>query len=271
MLTMVCKRWQRLCGDKSLTQPLNREECVYFAKVAEQAERYPEMVEAMKQLVGTFPQELTLEERNLISVAFKNEIGSRRAAWRILSSIEQKEISKGSSTFHLSLIKGQIQQVQKEICGLADDVVEIMDLYCLPHSTTPEARVFFLKMKADYLRYKAEISTGQERDKLSTDAGAVYALATQIAEESLKSTNPIRLGLGLNYSVYLYEICNNPDMACTIAKKMFDLAIADLENIPEDEYKDATLIMQLFRDSMTLWTSEPSSEDENDGEIDQQN
>jgi 14-3-3 protein epsilon len=70
-------------------------------------------------------------------------------------------------------------------------------------------------------------------------------MATQIAEESLRPTNPIRLGLGLNYSVYLYEIANEPELAHQKSKKTFDDALPDLENLNEEEYKDATLIMQL--------------------------
>lgn len=68
----------------------DREDLVYQAKLAEQAERYDEMVESMKKVAG-MDVELTVEERNLLSVAYKNVIGARRASWRIISSIEQKE------------------------------------------------------------------------------------------------------------------------------------------------------------------------------------
>ncbi|XP_022845814.1 14-3-3 protein 9-like [Olea europaea var. sylvestris] len=72
-----------------------RENFVYIAKLAEQAERYDEMVDAMKK-VAKLDVELTVEERNLLSVGYKNVIGSRRASWRILSSIEEKEDAKGN-------------------------------------------------------------------------------------------------------------------------------------------------------------------------------
>ena len=76
--------------------PIDRDECVYMAKLAEQAERYDEMVEEMKKVAQwVHDQELSVEERNLLSVAYKNVIGARRASWRIISSIEQKEESKG--------------------------------------------------------------------------------------------------------------------------------------------------------------------------------
>lgn len=76
----------------------------------------------------------------------------------------------------------------------------------------------------------------------------------------LASTNPVRLGLALNYSVFHYEIANNPVAACQIAKTSFDLALLELENLSEENYKDSALIMQLLRDNLTLWTSEPDGE-----------
>jgi hypothetical protein len=75
-------------------------------------------------------------------------------------------------------------------------------------------------------------------------------------EEGLPPTHPIRLGLALNYSVFFYEILGSPDKACELAKTAFDDAIAELDQLHEESYKDATLIMQLLRDNLTLWTSD---------------
>ena len=74
--------------------------------------------------------------------------------------------------------------------------------------------------------------------------------------DQLKSTHPIRLGLALNYSVFYYEILSSPDIACKFAKKAFDNAIADLDTLEEDDYRDSATIMQLLRDNLTLWTSD---------------
>lgn len=86
-----------------------------------------------------------------------------------------------------------------------------------------------------------------------TDA---YKIATKQAED-LITTEPIRLGLALNYSVFYYEIMVSPDIAVKFAKKAFDDAIADIEDVSSDElYKDVASIMQLLRDNLTLWTSD---------------
>ena len=72
----------------------------------------------------------------------------------------------------------------------------------------------------------------------------------------LAPTHPIRLGLALNFSVFYCEILNSPDRACRLAKAAFDDAIAELDTLSEESYKDSTLIMQLLRDNLTLWTSD---------------
>jgi 14-3-3 protein epsilon len=66
----------------------------------------------------------------------------------------------------------------------------------------------------------------------------------------------------LNFSVFYYEILNSPDRACHLAKQAFDDAIAELDSLSEESYRDSTLIMQLLRDNLTLWTSSDGNEAE---------
>lgn len=83
-----------------------------------------------------------------------------------------------------------------------------------------------------------------------------------MAQTELTPTHPIRLGLALNFSVFYYEILNSPDRACHLAKQAFDDAIAELDSLSEESYRDSTLIMQLLRDNLTLWTSSDGGENE---------
>jgi len=231
-----------------------REDNVYLAKLAEQAERYDEMVQAMKK-VGQMNVELTVEERNLLSVAYKNVIGARRASWRIVSSIEQKEEKKGNES-HIKAIGEYRQKIESELSNICTDILELLDKNLIPSASTHESKVFYYKMKGDYHRYLAEFATGQRRAEASDNSLQAYKAASEIAEKDLPPTHPIRLGLALNFSVFYYEIASSPDSACRLAKKAFDDAIADLDSLPEDSYKDSTLIMQLLRDNLTLWTSD---------------
>jgi len=237
----------------------SREECVYVAKLAEQAERYDEMVENMKK-VAKSNVELTVEERNLLSVAYKNVIGARRASWRIISSIEQKEENKGNQN-HVTKIKEYRAKVEKELSEICNDILSVLDAHLIPSSTTGESKVFYYKMKGDYHRYLAEFATGDARKNAAENALTAYKAASDIAVTELPPTHPIRLGLALNFSVFYYEILNSPDRACHLAKQAFDDAIAELDTLSEDSYKDSTLIMQLLRDNLTLWTSDMQGDD----------
>jgi 14-3-3 protein epsilon len=237
-----------------------RESQVYMVKLAEQAERYDEMVEAMKA-VARLGVELTVEERNLLSVAYKNVIGTRRASWRIISSIEQKEESKGNAD-HVTKIKAYRNKVEKELEQICGDILALIDEHLIPHATGAESKVFYHKMKGDYHRYLAEFTSGDVRQKAADAAHEAYKAASEVANAELASTHPIRLGLALNFSVFYYEILNSPDGACNLAKQAFDDAITELDSLSEESYKDSTLIMQLLRDNLTLWTSDMQDAEE---------
>jgi len=229
-----------------------REDHIYTARLAEQAERYDEMAEAMKK-VAQLDEELTVEERNLLSVAYKNVVGSRRASLRIISSIEQKEESRGKED-NLTKARSYKKKVEKELTEICNDILEVLEKNLLEHAKTAESKVFYFKMKGDYYRYLAESTTGEPRTQAADKALAAYKKASDTALDLLP-TNPIRLGLALNFSVFYYEILNSPDNAIQLAKQAFDDAIEKLENLTDESYKDSTLIMQLLRDNITLWTS----------------
>jgi len=231
---------------------------VYFAKLAEQAERYDEMADYM-EAVGNAGNELNVEERNLLSVAYKNAVGSRRAAWRIITSVEQKEKTKGNEE-NATFARTYCGKVEEELQKICDTILKLLDEKLIPKTTSGESKVFYVKMKADYYRYIAEFTSGEKKTKASEDAKDAYAEATKVAEKDLVVTHPIRLGLALNYSVFMYEVLSNPDEACKMARTAFEDAIAELDNVAEDSYKDSTLIMQLLRDNLTLWTSDQQDE-----------
>ncbi|KAK3425823.1 14-3-3-like protein [Eucalyptus grandis] len=234
-----------------------REEYVYMAKLAEQAERYEEMVEFMEKVsaAAADAEELTVEERNLLSVAYKNVIGARRASWRIISSIEQKEESRGNED-HVAAIRDYRAKIEAELSKICDGILGLLDTRLIPAASVGDSKVFYLKMKGDYHRYLAEFKTGTERKEAAESTLTAYKAAQDIANSELAPTHPIRLGLALNFSVFYYEILNSPDRACGLAKQAFDEAIAELDTLGEESYKDSTLIMQLLRDNLTLWTSD---------------
>ncbi|KAL2081999.1 hypothetical protein ACEWY4_021817 [Coilia grayii] len=241
---------------------MDRTELIQKAKLAEQAERYDDMAASMKEVTER-GVELSNEERNLLSVAYKNVVGARRSAWRVISSIEQK--TEGSDK-KLQMVKEYREKVESELRDICNDVLELLTKFLIEKSTNPESKVFYLKMKGDYYRYLAEVATGDDRKDTITNSQGAYQEAFDISKSEMQPTHPIRLGLALNFSVFYYEILNSPEQACTLAKQAFDEAIAELDTLNEDSYKDSTLIMQLLRDNLTLWTSDNAAEEGEGGD-----
>jgi 14-3-3 protein beta/theta/zeta len=153
-------------------------------------------------------------------------------------------------------------KVEKELESICNDVLKLLDDFLIAKSSQHESKVFYLKMKGDYYRYLAEVANGDDRAAIMKNSQESYKQAFDIAGQEMPPTHPIRLGLALNYSVFYYEILNDPEQACSLAKTAFDDAIAELDTLSEESYKDSTLIMQLLRDNLTLWTSDNQPEEE---------
>ncbi|XP_064162290.1 14-3-3 protein beta/alpha-A isoform X2 [Anguilla rostrata] len=245
---------------------MDRSDLVQKAKLAEQAERYDDMAAAMKAVTEQEQEpshELSNEERNLLSVAYKNVVGARRSSWRVISSIEQKTEGNEKKQQMAREYREKIEAELQEICN---DVLGLLDKYLIANASQAESKVFYLKMKGDYFRYLSEVASGESKKTTVENSQLAYQEAFEISKKEMQPTHPIRLGLALNFSVFYYEILNSPEQACTLAKLAFDEAIAELDTLNEDSYKDSTLIMQLLRDNLTLWTSENQGDEGDAGE-----
>lgn len=243
---------------------MSREEKVQYAKLAEQAERFDDMAKEMKEvtesLEGDERKELNNEERNLLSVAYKNVVGAKRSSWRMLSMIESKEKDKESTK--AALAQKFRKKIEEELEDVCNQVLDLLNTYLIPNATSDESKVFYHKMSGDYYRYRAEYAEESKKEAVQKEAEHAYVKAMETADAKMPPTHPNRLGLALNFSVYYYEIQNAPDKACHLAKKAFDDAIAELDSLDADSYKDSTLIMQLLRDNLTLWTSDTQQDEQ---------
>ena len=237
----------------------NFEEQFYLARVAEHCERYEDMIDFLK-ILKQKEDDLTVDERNLLSVAYKNSISERRTAWRAFCSIAQnKKYEKYSKS-----IQEYKDKVVEEMQGICDRVVIEIDHF-LEKAKDEESKVFFYKMKADYFRYMSEVSTGDKLEQIKASALQIYEQANSAADK-LSISHPIRLGLALNYSVFHFEIMEQPKKACELAKAVFDQAINEIDDVDESQYKDSAMILQLLRDNITLWNTQLEEEEENEGQ-----
>mmetsp|Transcript_108095 Transcript_108095/g.187577 ORF Transcript_108095/g.187577 Transcript_108095/m.187577 type:complete len:629 (+) Transcript_108095:61-1947(+) len=232
-----------------------RSKVLYMAKLAEQAERYEDMSYHMCRLCFG-RDDFSMTERNLLSVAYKNVVGSRRATWRLLTSEAQKEskhgkLAKGASTGEYCI------KVRDEALKICVEVLHLLENQLLPKASTNESKIFYLKMKADYQRYMTEFTGAEAKVKMASETQATYEEALALAKKALATSHPIRLGLALNMSVFFQEVLGDQQAASDLARSAFEDSIAELDNCSEDSYKDSTLIMQLLRDNLTGWTAAP--------------
>jgi 14-3-3 protein epsilon len=233
----------------------DRKDYVYRAKLSEKAERFDEMVESMKMVVK-MNSNLTLEERNLLSVAYKNVIGSRRNSLRIIRIIEQKEALKSNES-RLEVTQQYRIQVENELHKICSEILELIDKNLIPSASTAETKVFYLKMKGDYNRYLAEFTSGEARKQDVNTSLVSYLAASAIALAELPASHPIRLGLALNFSVFYFETLESTEEAIRLAKTAYDDGFAQLDGLNGESDEESLLILQLIRDNLELWTPDP--------------
>ena len=231
------------------------EEKIFLARVAEQAERYEDMVDFLEDVLQEKGSEVNPDERNLLSVAFKNLISSKRSACRTISAIEQNpKYAKFNEALlaYRAKIEDQLQQDCEKIIKM------IQNRVLAQSDVKEEAKAFFVKMVGDYYRYIAENAKGDNLEQVKQKAKEAYESANGI---DLAACNPIKLGLALNFSVFNYEVLKNHKKACELADEALQNALDKIDELEEDDFRDAKSIIELLKENLTLW-----KEEEEDGE-----
>mmetsp|Transcript_26796 Transcript_26796/g.63816 ORF Transcript_26796/g.63816 Transcript_26796/m.63816 type:complete len:215 (+) Transcript_26796:112-756(+) len=200
--------------------------------------------------------ELTPEEGQMLSVAYKNKVGIQRAAWRVVDATMQKETEVGhlEEASYAAEYKKQAMFAGVRTC---EEVLRMLETDLLPNATHQETRVFYLKMRADYYRYIAEFhpEISECREKAQWASQEAYAAC----QEGLSPTHPIRLGMCLSQAAFHYEILGQTSAAVQMGKKALDEALTQIDDVPEEHYKDVVLIMSVLRDNLALWTTDMQS------------
>lgn len=245
------------------------EKALFKCRIAENAERFDDMVASIKEACKASTEPLGPNERNYLSVAYKNSVATRRAALRCLAAMKSKYEAR-NATQNVEIVNEYYKQVLDELEKICEEVLDLIENVImrpeivdkLPDDrTSRELKVFFLKMSADYYRYLCEFAEPEKKKQAVQKAEEYYNKAVDLATNGpegviLPAPHPIRLGLMLNFSVFLYEILEKIEQAKGLAKTAFDLALDNLDSAGEIEYKDSTLILQLLRDNCTLWSSQ---------------
>ena len=132
-------------------------------------------------------------------------------------------------------------------------VIELIQTNVLNKKCEDEAKAFFVKLIADNHRYIAEMSQGEKFEKAKENARTSYEEANAI---NLPPCAPIKLGLVLNLSVFYYEVMKDTKRACTIADNALIAALEKIDDLGEEEFKDAKAIIELLKENLQLWKDE---------------
>lgn len=232
------------------------EENIFLARVAEQAERFEDMVNYLKPVLDTKGADITSDERNLLSVAFKNLISSKRTAWRTITAIEQNpKYSKFGDS--LAAYKKKIEESLYKDC---ENIIDLIRSKVLSKAAEEEPKAFFVKMVGDYYRYIAETAQGDKLEQVKKEALKAYSEANDI---NLPACNPIKLGLALNFSVFYYEVMKDHKKACVLADEALQAALDKIDDLNEEDFRDAKSIIELLKENLTLWKEEEEGGDNN--------
>merc|ERR1712054_21065 len=211
-----------------------------------------DMVTFLKQAIDSKSgEDFTVDERNLLSVGFKNLIGSQRGAIRTIGAIEQnpKYTKFGDS------LKGYKDKIENELYDKCIEIVNIVKSKCMPLAADDESKAFFQKMIGDYYRYVAESATADKLETVKAGALKGYEEADKLSK-GLNACNPIRLGLALNFSVFYYEVMNDHKKACELGEAALSEALEKIDDVDEETFRDAKSIIELLKENLSLWKEE---------------
>ena len=215
------------------------------------------MVEFLALVLDTKGADVSADERNLLSVAFKNLISSKRAACRTIAAIEQNP-KYGK---YADALSGYKTSIEGKLTADCQRIVDMIKSKVLSKPCDGEPKAFFIKMIGDYYRYIAENARDSLLEQVKQNALKAYNEANQI---KLPPCNPIKLGLALNFSVFHYEVMKNHKAACELADKALQEALDKIDELEEDDFRDAKSIIELLKENLTLW----KEEEDGDNQID---
>ena len=224
------------------------EELSSLAQVALIAERYFDASKYVEELIKKKKEDLTKEEKNIFYKSFKYVVNSKRSAWLSINYLEEKE----KNDERMEIIKNYKNIIEKDILDICKNVITLINNFLLTKAVTDESKMFYLKMKGDYYRYLCEFKALNENKNYLEESEKNYKNAIELSQ-NISWIGTIKLGLYLNYSVFIYEIKKDTKKAIQIAKEAVKSAKKYSDKIKEEEDKDAEITIQVLKENINYW------------------
>ena len=224
------------------------EELSSLAQVALIAERYEDASKYIEELIKKKKEDLTKEEKNIFYKSFKYVVNSKRSAWLSINYLEEKE----KNDERMEIIKNYKNILEKDISDICKNVITLINNFLISKTVLDESKMFFLKMKGDYYRYLCEFKALNENKNYLEESEKNYKNAIELSQ-NISWIGTIKLGLYLNYSVFIYEIKKDTKKAIQIAKEAIKSAKKYSDKIKEEEDKDAEITVQILKENINYW------------------
>ncbi|CAF3332845.1 unnamed protein product [Rotaria socialis] len=244
-------------GINSKKSTFTVEDHIFRARLAEKALRYEDMLVQMRNVLD-LKKKLTADERNLLVVAYKNAVTTRRTAIRHLS-VYCKKLDEAKLT---QICEQYREEIANELWNLCQELLTIVKDILTPNARNDAEQIaFYERMKGDFIRYEIEIASTNLKESLQNEANHCYLNAKELAENNLPAYHPVRVGIMLNYSVFCFNSKSKTDNALKIAKQAYEEALADYDQLHNEEMRrDAHALMKSLQNNMKHFAKGPGNE-----------
>jgi 14-3-3 protein epsilon len=230
------------------------DDAIYLVRLAQELGRPQDMIPLAKQVLQ-LSRHLDMQQRVILSQAYHESVNRLRQSFSVLQSVTADTPEK------VQAIESYLAKLRNELRSICLELIQTTDEKLFPVATSRTDEIFYYKMKADYWRYDAEFEIGEQRERAVTNAQSCYEAAMAMTEQDLDVTNPIRLGIILNYCVFLVEVKGDIEQGKAIAGATLESAEAKIAEW-NAQWQDADICLKLLRDNYDRWGEEDEKRDE---------
>ena len=227
---------------------------LYLATILENAGKHEEAMKYMEEIAKSKKNDLSIEEINLLTISFNNQITKKLNQIKILNKVIAKDELTNSK--YLKTDTNIRDIIQRDINDICNKMINLCDNYLLNKTEKNETKILYLKLRGQYYRYLSDVLENEQQKDANKNAINSFNEAFELID-NLSVTNPIRLGFILNYAIFQYEFLDDIDTALKIAKENFEIGINQLEKVNDNnEYKNASSILMLLKQNIDMWERE---------------
>ena len=229
---------------------------LYLARISYLSGLSEETLKYIEEVIILKDGNINEEEKNLLFNSLKKLINFRRESWRTINALESKEIKNNSSL--LPRVKELKNNISEEIKTYVNKGLQLIDEKLLKEDSPEELKTMYFKIKGDYIRYLIELTPKDREEELNIlkeKADEYYKNGLNISE-SLSILNTTKVGLILNYTVFLYEIIKDYKNAYMIANNTYQSITKSLN---DDNYdltllKELNKMLDILRENISKWS-----------------